>query len=53
MAEGTGKGQVSVVPYLSWYWLVSPYISWNDNLEIPFINIRTNIKAIKAGKVLQ
>ncbi|MGD9576952.1 MAG: PEP-utilizing enzyme [Syntrophorhabdus sp.] len=27
-------------------------ISWNDNLNIPFENIRTNIKAIKAGKVL-
>jgi pyruvate,water dikinase len=32
-----------------WY---HTHISWNDNLEIPFDNIRTNIKAIKAGKVL-
>ena len=32
-----------------WY---HTHISWNDNLEIPFDNIRTNIRAIKAGKVL-
>ena len=32
-----------------WY---HTHISWNDNLEIPFDNIRTNIRAIKAGKTL-
>lgn len=32
-----------------WY---HTHISWNDNLDIPFDNIRTNIKALKAGKVL-
>jgi pyruvate,water dikinase len=32
-----------------WY---HTHISWNDNLNIPFDNIKTNIKALKAGKVL-
>jgi pyruvate,water dikinase len=30
-----------------WY---HTHISWNDNLDIPFEAIRTNIKALKAGK---
>ena len=30
-----------------WY---HTHISWNDNLNIPFDSIRTNIKSIKAGK---
>ena len=30
-----------------WY---HTHISWNDNLDIPFDSIRTNIKTIKAGK---
>ena len=30
-----------------WY---HTHISWNDNLDVPFDNIRTNIKAIKAGR---
>jgi pyruvate, water dikinase len=32
-----------------WY---HTHISWNDNLEIPFEAIRTNIKSLKAGKEL-
>ena len=32
-----------------WY---HTHISWNDNLNIPFDNIKTNIKALKAGKQL-
>ena len=32
-----------------WY---HTHISWNDNLNIPFDNIRTNIRAIKSGKEL-
>jgi len=32
-----------------WY---HTHISWNDNLNIPFDNIRTNIKALKAGREL-
>jgi pyruvate,water dikinase len=32
-----------------WY---HTHISWNDNLDIPFDNIRTNIRALKAGKNL-
>ena len=32
-----------------WY---HTHISWNDNLNVPFDNIRTNIKALKAGKEL-
>ncbi len=30
-----------------WY---HTHISWNDNLEIPFDSIRTNIKTLKSGK---
>ena len=36
MSTGTG-----------WY---HTHISWNDNLDIPFESIRTNIKALKEGK---
>ena len=32
-----------------WY---HTHISWNDNLNIPFDNIKTNINALKAGKQL-
>ena len=32
-----------------WY---HTHLSWNDNLNIPFEAIRTNIKALKAGKTL-
>ncbi|MCX8022349.1 MAG: PEP-utilizing enzyme [Syntrophorhabdaceae bacterium] len=38
MSTGTG-----------WY---HTHISWNDNLDIPFESIRTNIRAIKEGKSL-